>query len=190
MRIIRGKYGKRRFDAPKNLTARPTTDFAKENLFNVLDNIIDFEGKRALDLFAGTGAISLELVSRGCSEVVAVEKASPQISFIKSVKLKLGDEALKVVKGDVFKFIENCKEKFDFIFADPPYNLPDFEKIPEKILNSDMLKEGTLVVIEHSGKHDFSHLPYFKDHREYGSVNFSFFDISNFQKLNNICYHS
>lgn len=177
MRIIRGKYGKRRFDPPKNITARPTTDFAKENLFNVLDNIIDFEGLKAADLFAGTGAISLELLSRGCSEVVAVEKASVQVSFIKSVVQKLGDENLKIVKGDVFKFIEDCREQFDFIFADPPYDMLRFEEVPSLILNSEMVKEGTMVVIEHSRQRDFSNLPGFNQHREYGSVNFSIFRV-------------
>ncbi len=119
MRIIRGKYGRRRFEVPKNITARPTTDFARENLFNVLENLDDFEGKTALDLFAGTGAISLEFASRGCSEVTAVEQAPVQAQFIRSVKEKLGDTALRVIKGDVFKFIATCGRSFDFIFADP-----------------------------------------------------------------------
>ncbi len=122
MRIIRGKYGRRRFEVPKNITARPTTDFARENLFNVLENLDDFEGKTALDLFAGTGAISLEFASRGCSEVTAVEQAPVQAQFIRSVKEKLGDTALRVIKGDVFKFIATCGRSFDFIFADPPYD--------------------------------------------------------------------
>lgn len=183
MRIITGKYGKRRFDPPHNITARPTTDFAKENLFNVLENIIDFEGIKALDLFAGTGAISLELISRGCSEVVAVEKASTQVSFIKSVKLKLGDEVLKIVKGDVFKYIETTDQSFDFIFADPPYDHPRFEDIPLLILESSLVKNGTIVVVEHSRQRDFSQLKGFNQHREYGSVNFSIFIV---EKENNV----
>lgn len=177
MRIIRGKYGRRRFDVPKNITARPTTDFARENIFNVLENIIDFEGKSALDLFAGTGAISLEFLSRGCSEVVAVEEASVQVSFIKSVVQKLGDTGLKVVKGDVFKFIHNAIRPFDIVFADPPYNHPRFEEVPSLILSSRLVKDGTFVIIEHSKDRDFSMLPDFVQHRVYGSVNFSIFEV-------------
>lgn len=177
MRIIRGKYGRRRFDVPKNITARPTTDFARENIFNVLENSYDLEGKSALDLFAGTGAISLEFLSRGCGEVVAVENARVQAAFIKSVKEKLGDEALKIVKGDVFKFISTCTQTFDFIFADPPYDHPRFAEIPHLILSSEMLHKGTVVIIEHNKNHNFSALPGFKRHLAYGSVNFSIFEI-------------
>lgn len=177
MRIIRGKYGRRRFDVPHNITARPTTDFARENIFNVIENLVDLEGKTALDLFAGTGAVSYELLSRGCSSVTAVEKASTQLAFIRKVKELLKDENLRVVRADVFKFISSCRESFDFIFADPPYDLPRFTEVPELILDSAMVREGTLVVIEHSGKHDFSSLPFFLEHRAYGSVNFSIFRI-------------
>ncbi|MBP3299529.1 MAG: RsmD family RNA methyltransferase [Muribaculaceae bacterium] len=177
MRIIRGKYGRRRFDVPRNITARPTTDFARENIFNVLENLVDFDGKKALDLFAGTGAMSLEFLSRGCSEVVAVEKASTQTNFIRSVKDKLHADGLRVVKGDVFRFVETCREKFDMIFADPPYDHPRFAEVPELILRSAMLKPGAIVVVEHSKAYDFSALPYFSQHRAYGSVNFSIFEI-------------
>lgn len=177
MRIIRGKYGKRRFDVPKNITARPTTDFARENLFNVIENIEDLEGKRVLDLFAGTGAISWEFVSRGCSSVTAVEQAQTQAGFIRSVKEKLGDTVLKLIRGDVFRYIERCREEYDIIFADPPYDHPRFAEIPELILNSRMVKEGTLVIIEHNKSHDFSGLPGFQRHLVYGSVNFSIIRI-------------
>jgi len=177
MRIIRGKYGRRRFDVPKNITARPTTDFARENLFNVLENLDDFENKTALDLFAGTGAISFEFISRGCSEVTAVEQAPVQAQFIRSVKEKLGDESLRVIKGDVFRFIFTCSRQFDFIFADPPYDHPRFDEVPGLILDSPMVKSGTVVVIEHSKTRDFSMLPGFSQHRVYGSVNFSIFIV-------------
>ena len=177
MRIIRGKYGRRRFDVPRNITARPTTDFARENLFNVLENIDDLEGKSALDLFAGTGAISFEFLSRGCAEVTAVEQAPVQTKFITSVNDKLGDESLRVIRGDVFRFIETCHRQFDFIFADPPYDHPRFEEVPGLILGSDMVKEGTVVIIEHSKNRDFSTLPGFSQHRVYGSVNFSIFIV-------------
>lgn len=175
MRIIRGKYGRRRFDVPHNITARPTTDFARENIFNVIENIIDLEDKTALDLFAGTGAVSYELLSRGCSSVTAVEKASTQLNFIRSVKEKLGDNNLHVIRADVFKFISSAQDSYDFIFADPPYDLPRFGEIPELVINSPLVKEGTLFVMEHSAAYDFSSLPGFYEHRSYGSVNFSLF---------------
>lgn len=181
MRIIRGKYGRRRFDVPHNIKARPTTDFARENIFNVIENIIDLEGRTALDLFAGTGAVSYELLSRGCASVTAVEKASTQLAFIRKVKDLLGDENLNIVRGDVFKFISGCEDKFDFIFADPPYDLPNFGDIPSLVLQSEMLKDGTLFVMEHSKAFDFSSLPHFFEHREYGSVNFSLFLIKSHQ---------
>lgn len=175
MRIIRGKYGRRRFDVPKNITARPTTDFARENIFNILENYGDFEGKTALDLFAGTGAVSFEFLSRGCSAVTAVETATVQTSFMHSVKEKLGDNNIKIIRGDVFKFIKSCRQTFDYIFADPPYDHPRFEEIPGLILNSRMLKPDTIVIIEHSSKRDFSQLPGFRRQLAYGSVNFSIF---------------
>ncbi len=176
MRIIRGKYGRRRFDVPTNISARPTTDFARENIFNVLENLIDFEGKTALDLFAGTGAITFELLSRGCAEVTAVEKAATQYNFIRKVAQQLNVSNLRLIKGDVFRFLDSGAAPFDFIFADPPYDMPDFAAVPGKILGSKLLKPGTLVV-EHSRNHDFSQLPGFFEHRVYGSVNFSLFRV-------------
>lgn len=175
MRIIRGKYGRRRFDVPSNITARPTTDFARENIFNVLENLIDFDGAEALDLFAGTGAISFEMLSRGCASVTCVEKSATQYNFIKKVKEILHDDNLIMVRGDVFRFVETASRKYDLIFADPPYDLPNFAEVPERILASKMLKEDTIIVIEHSKKYDFSHLPHFYEHRVYGSVNFTIF---------------
>lgn len=177
MRIIRGKYGRRRFDPPKNITARPTTDFAKENIFNVIENIDDIEGKSVLDLFAGTGAISFEFLSRGAAEVTAVETARTQINFINSVKTKLGDNNLRIICGDVFKFVVGARRSFDIIFADPPYDHPRFDELPQLILNSALVHPGSLVIIEHSGKRDFSMLPGFFERREYGSVNFSMFRV-------------
>ena len=177
MRIIRGKYGRRRFDVPTNITARPTTDFARENLFNVLENMIDFEGLSALDLFAGTGAMSFEFLSRGCLSVTAVEKANTQYAFMKKVASQLGCDNFNLLRGDALKYIDSSHAKFDLIFADPPYDLKDFGEIPEKILKSKMLKPGTIFIIEHSRNYDFSHLPHFSSHRTYGSVNFSIFEI-------------
>lgn len=175
MRIIRGKYGRRRFDAPKNITARPTTDFARENLFNVLENYMDFEGKKALDLFSGTGAVSFELLSRGCEYVTSVELASTQYAFIKKVSAQLGCTNHRVLKTDALKFIATSGAKFDIIFADPPYDMKDFGTVPATVLASGMLAEGGLFIIEHSAKHDFSNLPGYIDHRAYGSVNFTIF---------------
>ncbi|MBQ6279363.1 MAG: 16S rRNA (guanine(966)-N(2))-methyltransferase RsmD [Muribaculaceae bacterium] len=177
MRIISGKYGRRRFDVPKNITARPTTDMARENLFNVLNNLVDFEGLTALDLFSGTGAISFELLSRGCASVTSVEKASTQYNFIRKVKELLKEDNLIQVKGDVFKFIGSCSRKFDLIFADPPYDLPQLPQIPELILNSKMVQPGTLVIVEHSSANNFCHLPQFTQQRVYGKVHFSFFEV-------------
>lgn len=177
MRIIRGKFGRRRFDVPKNITARPTTDFARENIFNVLGNMEDFDGKTALDLFAGTGAISLEFLSRGCESVTAVEMARVQASFIKDVKEKLNAQNLHVIKGDVFKYIETASVAYDYIFVDPPYDHPRFAEIPQLILSSKLLKSGTVFIMEHSKNYDFSNLPHFSQHRTYGSVNFSIFII-------------
>ena len=178
MRIISGKYGRRRFDVPTNITARPTTDMARENLFNVLSNLIDLEGKTALDLFAGTGAMSFEFLSRGCAQVTAVEKARTQAEFIKRVQQQLRDENLTLVRGDVFKFINACRQSFDVIFADPPYDLPRFDEVPKLVFDSPLVHNGTLFIMEHPREHDFSALPHFSQQRVYGKVNFSLFEIN------------
>jgi 16S rRNA (guanine(966)-N(2))-methyltransferase RsmD len=177
MRIIRGKYGRRRFDVPKNITARPTTDFARENIFNVIENMYDLEGATALDLFAGTGAISWEFLSRGCKEVTCIEMAATQANFIKSVKEKLQDNNLTIIRGDVFKYINSCKRQFDIVFADPPYDLPRFDEIAELVLNSKILHPGSIFILEHSKVRDYTSLPHFEQQRVYGSVNFSIFVI-------------
>ena len=176
MRIISGIYGRRRFDVPSSFSARPTTDFAKENLFNVLNNLIDWEGLDALDLFAGTGSISFELVSRGCRRVIAVEKNNAHASFIAKVAKELKTNALRLIRGDVFRYLHSApKQGFDFIFAYPPYALPELPDVPRIVLEQDLLREGGLFIMEHSKANDFSHLPYFYQHRTYGAVNFSLF---------------
>ena len=174
MRIISGKYGRRRFPVPTNITARPTTDMARESLFNLLATRIDLEQCHALDLFAGTGAISFEFLSRGCLSVTCVEQAATQWKFITKVKNILDDPNITVVRGDAFKFIASCHRSFDIIFADPPYDHPRFAEIPQLILDSDLVTEGTMVIIEHSKVHDFSSIPQFTEHRAYGKMNFSF----------------
>lgn len=175
MRIITGQYKGRHFDIPRTFKARPTTDFAKENIFNVLQGYIDFEDAVALDLFAGTGSISLELVSRGCSRVVSVEADRDHANFIRQCFKKLGDESDLLIRGDVFRFLKSCHQKFDFIFADPPYALPQLDTIPSLILENNLLKPDGVLVFEHGKQNDFSTLPQFVEHRAYGSVNFSIF---------------
>lgn len=177
MRIISGKYGRRRFDVPHNITARPTTDMAREGLFNLLAGMVDLDGLRCADLFAGTGAISLELLSRGADTVTAVEKATVQARFITSVARQLDERNLTVIKGDVFRFVASCNEPFDLVFADPPYDLPELGTLPQTLLDSGMVKPGTLVIVEHSRAYDFSQVPGWVRHRNYGKVNFSFFRV-------------
>ena len=175
MRIITGHYKGRRFDIPRTLKARPTTDFAKENIFNVLQGYIDFDDLTALDLFAGTGSISLELASRGCQQVVSVEADRDHAAFIRQCFAKLGADNQLLIREDVFKFLKTCRQSFDFIFADPPYALRELPQIPDLILESTLLRPDGLLVFEHGKDHDFSQHPRFVEHRQYGSVNFSIF---------------
>lgn len=162
---------------PTNITARPTTDFARENIFNVLENITDIEGKHILDLFAGTGAISIEFLSREAASVTAVEKAATQYNFIKKVAAQLGETNLNLIRGDALRFLATASRPYDIVFADPPYDMPGFAAIPAAILNSGAVAPGTIVIVEHNRTHDFSSLPGFMDHRTYGSVNFSIFQV-------------
>jgi 16S rRNA (guanine(966)-N(2))-methyltransferase RsmD len=178
MRIISGIYGGRRLSPPKNITARPTTDFAKESLFNLLNNRMDFEGIDVLDLFAGTGGIGIECVSRGAREVTAVEIAHVQQSWIISCCRQLGIKNLSVIRGDVFKFINACRTKYDFIFADPPYALEQLPTLPDVILAQQILKENGWLVIEHGKDTDFTSHPNHIETRTYGSVHFSFFQVN------------
>lgn len=177
MRVISGLYKRRRFSVPPNFKARPTTDFAKENLFNVLsNNYFDFEeGITALDLFAGTGSISIELVSRGCDKVVSVEKDPQHLSFIAKVMQEVKTDKCFPIRTDVFRYIEKCYDKFDFIFADPPYALKELDTLPTRIFEAGILKEDGILVLEHGKEYDFSADAHFIEHRAYGSVNFTFF---------------
>ncbi len=175
MRIIGGKYKSRRFSLPKNFKARPTTDFARENLFNILNNTLDWENTNALDLFSGTGSIAFELISRGCAHVTSIEKDFNHYNFICSVKEKLSADNLWAFKTDAFRYLKSNHEKFDFIFADPPYNLSDIDKIPELIFNKALLNPEGLFILEHDKSHDFSKHRHFVKQKTYGSVNFSFF---------------
>lgn len=175
MRIITGKYKGRHFDIPHTFKARPTTDFAKENIFNVLTQYIDFEGATALDLFSGTGSISLELVSRGCQEVTSVERDRDHHAFIVSCLSKLSTDVCKPLRLDAFKFLKICRKQYDFVFADPPYALDELPQIPNLIFERNILKQDGIFVFEHGKNYDFSTHPNFVEHRAYGSVNFSIF---------------
>jgi len=175
MRIIGGTYKGRIFNPGKQFKARPTTDFAKENLFNILENRIHWEETEALDLFSGTGSISYELISRGCREVTAVEINFRHYRYITEVKstLKIGN--LSVIKDDVFHFVQKIRKTYNLIFADPPFDLKNFNDVPNKILESGILHPEGLLIVEHNKNQHFGHLPEFTEIRTYGSVNFSFF---------------
>lgn len=175
MRIITGIYKGRHFDIPKTFKARPTTDFAKENIFNVLNGYIDFDGATALDLFSGTGSISLELLSRGCASVVSVEADRDHHAFIKQCLKKIGTDKCIPLRGDVFRYIKSCHTQFDFIFADPPYALPELPQLPRMILERNILKPDGILAFEHGKNNSFNDVPGFIEHRAYGSVNFSLF---------------
>jgi 16S rRNA (guanine(966)-N(2))-methyltransferase RsmD len=178
MRIISGIYGHRRFKVPSSFKARPTTDFAKENLFNVLSNRIDWDEVDALDLFAGTGSILFEMLSRGCRSVTAVEQNRTHTDFILKVSRELKTDALSLIRGDVFRFLNSAQEQsYDFIFADPPYSLITLPDVPRIILEKKILRKNGLFVLEHSKEYDFSILPCFSQRRVYGSVNFSLFSM-------------
>lgn len=175
MRIISGTHKARRFNPPASLKARPTTDFAKEGLFNVLDNIISFEGIRVLDLFSGTGSISYECASRGADSVYSIEIDFQNSRYIKKTSEELGLGAIKVIKGDSFKFMQGCGVKFDFIFADPPYALESLATIPDKLFEAGILAPDGLFVLEHGRTNSFRSHPNFIEERHYGNVHFSFF---------------
>ncbi|MBR5919463.1 MAG: 16S rRNA (guanine(966)-N(2))-methyltransferase RsmD [Prevotella sp.] len=175
MRIITGIYKGRHFDIPRTFKARPTTDFAKENLFNVLNGYIDFEGASALDLFSGTGSISFEMLSRGCNPVVSVEMDAEHVQFIKNCTQKLKAEGHIIVRKDVFRFIKTTQRQFDLIFADPPYQLETLPTIPDLIFEHNLLSSNGIFILEHGKNHDFSQHPNVIDHRVYGSVNFTLF---------------
>ena len=177
MRIIGGTFKSRIFRPGKNFKARPTTDFARENLFNILSNRFNFDDKKILDLFAGTGSISFEFASRGCKEIICVESDRIHFNFICSVIDTLGlKNIVRPLCDDVFRVIERKKQKFDIIFADPPYDLKRLADLPDLIMNKDLLSSEGLFILEHGKTNDFSFHPDFKELRKYGSVHFSFFE--------------
>jgi 16S rRNA (guanine(966)-N(2))-methyltransferase RsmD len=175
MRIVSGIYKGRRFEAPRTIAVRPTTDMAKEALFNILNSRRGIDGAAVLDLFAGIGSISLEFLSRGAASVTAVDMNSECLSFVRSVADKWGAEGLTVQRQNAFAYTENTGKKFDIIFADPPYQALNIAELPDIIFKGGVLNEGGVFILEHSRQYDFSNVPQFKDVRRYGKVHFSFF---------------
>lgn len=175
MRAITGKYKGRHFDLPRHFNGRPTTDFAKENLFNVLRGYVDFEGLTVLDLFSGTGSISLEFLSRGAARVVSVENDVHHFAFQRSLKQKLDDASWQPLRFDALRYIARGVEPFDLVFADPPYALPELPSLPDRVMESGLLRPGAIFVLEHGKEQAFDQHLQFVEHRAYGSVNFSIF---------------
>lgn len=175
MRIIGGTHRGRIINPPSNLRARPTTDFAKENLFNVLANLVDLEETEALDLFAGTGSISYELASRGARSVTSIEINTVHYNFIKQTALKFGFSNIHPLKANVFLYLKSSSRQFDLIFSDAPYDLKGSETVVDLVFEKDLLREDGILVFEHSKELDFDSHPRFWQVRNYGSVNFSFF---------------
>lgn len=175
MRIIGGKYSKRIIKPPKNLPVRPTTDLAKESLFNILNNKTSFEDKVALDLFAGTGSLSYEFESRGCLQVLSIDVNFKCIKFIKQTAKDFGMESIRPIRSDVFRFIKSTKLKFDLIFADPPYQMDNINELSIEIFAHNLLNRDGWLIIEHPKEVDLSEQEFFVEHRKYGHVNFSFF---------------
>lgn len=175
MRIIAGSLRGRRLNPPDNLPVRPTTDMARESLFNILNNYVDYEECSVMDLFAGTGAVSLEFVSRGAKEVTSIEINNACTDFIKASATRIGVNNLHVVRADVFDLLKRANRKFDIIFADPPYALEDLPKLPDLIFERDVLTEDGIFILEHPREYSFEDHPHFWQHRAYGKVNFTFF---------------
>ena len=176
MRIIGGKLKGKVSLPPAGYKARPTTDFAKEGLFNILDNEYEFEDLKVLDLFGGTGSIAFEFASRGAARVYCVEMARENASFIKTEAQRLGLTNVTMVRDNVFDFLPICREKFDIIFADPPYALEGLETLPDQVFEQDILHPGCYFILEHGGEHSFRDHPRFKKEKVYGRVHFTFFE--------------
>lgn len=176
MRIISGIHGGRRINPPSKMPyTRPTTDIAKEGLFNIIQNNLDIESLEVLDLFGGTGCISYELASRGAADITIVEKDSQMHDFIKKTSQDLAFENFKVVKSDVFKFIETSVAQYDFIFAGPPYALATIDELPKKVFEKKLLKPGGWFVLEHTPRNNYKKFEHYKTERNYGTTIFSIF---------------
>ena len=175
MRIIAGNLRGRRLNPPTTLPVRPTTDMARESLFNILNNYVDYDECAVLDLFAGTGAVSLEFVSRGAKEVTAVDINAQCVDFIKSSAMQFGVKNLHVVRSDVFDLLKRAYKKFDIVFADPPYALENLAQMPDLVFGKNLLTDDGIFVLEHPKEYQFEEHPHFWQHRHYGKVNFTFF---------------
>ncbi|MGN6567699.1 MAG: RsmD family RNA methyltransferase [Flavipsychrobacter sp.] len=176
MRIIGGDFGGRRFSPPAGIPARPTTDIAKGGLFNTLGNMIDFEGIKTCDIFGGTGSISYELASRGAADLTLIERDQASINFIKKTAKELGiEDKLHIIKGDVFKFMKQSTDQYDFIFAGPPYALVNIDDLPMLVFEKHMLKPNGIFVLEHTPRNDYQQHPHFAKMKNYGTTVFTFF---------------
>jgi 16S rRNA (guanine(966)-N(2))-methyltransferase RsmD len=175
MRIIGGDLRGKQINPPANFMARPTTDFAKEGLFNILENMYDISALSFLDLFSGTGSISYEFASRGCSNITAVEMNNLHASFIKSTVAKLNLTGMSVVRHNVFDFLNICRMKYDIIFADPPYDIDGLATIPDKVISRSLLNADGIFILEHPASLNFGKHPNIFKERKYGNVHFSFF---------------
>lgn len=178
MRIIGGIHGGRKFHPPAKIPARPTTDIAKEGLFNSLQHMIDFEGIKTLDIFAGTGSISYELASRGAVDLTLIERDRRTVQFIKRTIEDLKLEGFKLLQADVFKFLNSCEDSFDFIFAGPPYALEEIDMIPDIIFDKNLLKSEGVFILEHTPRNDYDNHPNFLRKKNYGTTVFSFFTVN------------
>ncbi len=176
MRIIGGEHGGRRFTPPPEMPyTRPTTDIAKEGLFNVIQHKLDITSLKTLDLFGGTGSISYELASRGASDLTIVEKDAKMYEFIKKTAATLRIDGLKILRMDVFKYLQHCTEKFDFIFAGPPYALQTIDELPRLIMERNLLNTGGWFVLEHTPRNDYKNYKGYRQEKNYGTTIFSIF---------------
>jgi len=180
MRIVGGEFGGRRFNPPAKIPARPTTEVAKEGLFNMLSNSFELEGIRTLDIFGGTGSISYELASRGAAELTLVERDLASVEFIKKTARELGIEnILHIIRNDVFKFLKQSTEQYHFIFAGPPYALQNIDELPLLVFEKNMLLPAGIFVLEHTPRNDYQKHPHFQRMKNYGTTVFTFFTQPN-----------
>ena len=177
MRIISGYHKGRTIRAPKNLPVRPTTDMAKEGLFNILNNVVDFDELNVLDLFCGTGNISFEFVSRGAKSVTCVDASSKCAAFVKSTFDELKFDSGTIIKADALRFVESAQKQWNLIFCDPPYSYEQYPQLVTTILENGLLTQDGILIVEHPAEVDFSSIPALTQTRKYGRVHFSFFEL-------------
>lgn len=175
MRIITGSLRGRRINPPAHLPVRPTTDMAREGLFNILNNYYEYDGLKVMDLFAGTGAMSLEFISRGVGEVTSIDINAQCTDFIKRTAQQFNVNNIHVVRADAFDLLKRANQKFDIIFADPPYAIENLAELPNLVFSKDILTEDGAFILEHPKEYSFEDHPHFWQHRAYGKVNFTFF---------------